>query len=181
MNHPAPHPDRHNGSYLFDTEAFSAWGLLRLRQKLEEGLPLTPRPYLALAEQTGLTEQQVMDAVRHWQDQGLIKRSGLIVKHRTLGYRANAMVVWDVPDEQVSELGRALAAVPFVTLCYQRPRRLPDWPYNRFCMIHGVNRERVLGQLDQMIASHHLEQIPHAVLFSNKAYLQRGGRYVSNS
>lgn len=181
MNHPAPHPDRHNGSYLFDTEAFSAWGLLRLRQKLEEGLPLTPRPYLALAEQTGLTEQQVMDAVRHWQDQGLIKRSGLIVKHRTLGYRANAMVVWDVPDEQVSELGRALAAVPFVTLCYQRPRRLPDWPYNLFCMIHGVNRERVLGQLDQMIASHHLEQISHAVLFSNKAYLQRGGRYVSNS
>src|SRR5690554_3280348 len=80
MNHPAPHPDRHNGSYLFDTEAFSAWGLLRLRQKLEEGLPLTPRPYLALAEQTGLTEQQVRDAVRHWQDQGLIKRSGLIVK-----------------------------------------------------------------------------------------------------
>ncbi|MFO8141050.1 MAG: AsnC family protein [Marinobacter sp.] len=154
---------------------------MRLRQQLENGLPLTPRPYLELAERTGLTEQQVMTAIKHWQQQGLIKRSGLIVKHRTLGYNANAMVVWNVPDDRVSELGRTLAAVPFVTLCYQRPRRLPDWPYNLFCMIHGVSRERVLGQLGQMIADHNLGDTPHSVLFSNKAYLQRGGRYVSNS
>ncbi|HLT13735.1 MAG TPA: AsnC family protein [Marinobacter sp.] len=181
MNHPAPHLSGSTGNFLLDTEAFSAWGLLRLRQQLEEGLPLTPRPYLALAERTGLTEQQVMDAIRHWQQQGLIKRSGLIVKHRTLGYNANAMVVWNVPDDQVGKLGKTLAAVPFVTLCYQRPRRLPDWPYNLFCMIHGVSRERVLGQLDKMIADHNLGDTPHSVLFSNKAYLQRGGRYVSNS
>ncbi|MGC8120720.1 AsnC family protein [Marinobacter sp. VGCF2001] len=161
-------------------QAISAWGLLRLREQLENGLPLTPRPYQALAERTGLTERQVMDAITQWQEQGLIKRLGLVVKHRTLGYRANAMVVWDVPDEQVSHLGRTLASVPFVTLCYQRPRRRPDWPYNLFCMIHGVDRNRVLGQLDSMIKDHGLQDIPHAVLFSNKAYLQRGGRYVSN-
>lgn len=181
MNQPAPNQAPHPGDYLIDTAAFSAWGLLRLRQQLENGLPLTPRPYLELAERTGLNEHQVMAAIKHWQQQGLIKRSGLIVKHRTLGYNANAMVVWDVPDAQVSELGRTLAAVPFVTLCYQRPRRLPDWPYNLFCMIHGVSRERVLGQLEQMIADHNLGHTPHSVLFSNKAYLQRGGRYVSNS
>ncbi|WP_372964487.1 AsnC family protein [Marinobacter sp.] len=181
MNNQAAQTTPQTSNFLFDTEAFSAWGLLRLRQHLEGGLPLTPRPYLELAERTGLTEQQVMGAIQHWQHQGLIKRSGLIVKHRTLGYNANAMVVWDVPDIQVSQLGRTLAAVSFVTLCYQRPRRLPDWPYNLFCMIHGVNRERVLNQLDQMIADHNLGGIPHSVLFSNKAYLQRGGRYVSNS
>ena len=180
MNTPAPQPNRQTGNFHLNTEALSAWGLLRLRQHLEEGLPLTPRPYLELAQRSGLTEQQVLGAVEHWQQQGLIKRNGLIVKHRTLGYTANAMVVWDVPDENVSQLGKTLAAVPFVTLCYQRPRRLPDWPYNLFCMIHGVNRERVLGQLEQMIETHDLGDIRHAVLFSNKAYLQRGGRYVSN-
>lgn len=161
------------------TEA-SAWGLLRLRQQLEQGLPLTPRPFQSLAERTGLSEQEVMNAITQWQSDGLIKRFGLVVKHRTLGYTANAMVVWNIPDEQVQALGKAMADVPFITLCYQRPRRLPDWPYNLFCMIHGTNRERVLAQLDSLIAEYSLQQFQHSVLFSNKAYRQRGGRYVSH-
>lgn len=180
MSELATHAGSYRRHYLFDTRTTSAWGLLRLRQQLENGLPLTPRPYKTLAENAGLTEQQVMAAIEYWQSQGLIKRLGLIVKHRTLGYKANAMVVWDVPDEQVSSLGQAFSRIPFVTLCYQRPRQRPDWPYNLFCMIHGVNRERVHSQLDSLISDHELGHIPHAVLFSNKAYLQRGGRYVSN-
>ncbi len=158
----------------------SAWGLLRLRRQLELGLPITPRPYQMLAEMTGLSEQEVITAIRQWQAQGLIKRLGLVVRHRTLGYTANAMVVWDIPDDQVQGMGRTLARAPFVTLCYQRPRRLPDWPYNLFCMIHGVDRQRVLSQLATLIADQGLEQTPHSVLFSTKAYRQRGGRYVSH-
>lgn len=158
----------------------SAWGLLRLRQQLEKGLPLVSRPYQALAERTGLSEQEVISAITQWQSEGLIKRFGLVVKHRTLGYTANAMVVWDVPDEQVNALGKTMASVPFITLCYQRPRQLPDWPYNLFCMIHGTDRSRVLAQLDSLIADQNLQHIPHAVLFSNKAYRQRGGCYVSH-
>lgn len=158
----------------------SAWGLLRLRRQLELGIPLTQRPYQALAEMTGLSEQEVMAAIRQWQAQGLIKRFGLVVRHRTLGYTANAMVVWDIPDDQVQNLGRSLARAPFITLCYQRPRRQPDWPYNLFCMIHGVDRQRVLSQLTTLITDHSLEQVPHAVLFSTRAYRQRGGRYVSH-
>jgi len=158
----------------------SAWGRLRLRQQLEQGLPLTPRPYQALAERTGLCEQEVMNAITQWQEQGLIKRFGLVVKHRTLGYTANAMVVWNIPDEHVQALGKAMADVSFITLCYQRPRRIPDWPYNLFCMIHGTNRKRVLAQLDSLIAEHNLQHIQYSVLFSNKAYRQRGGRYVSH-
>lgn len=156
----------------------SAWGLLRLRRELEKGLPLTPQPYRTLADRSGLTEDEVMAAVRQWQGQGLIKRLGLVVKHRTLGYTANAMVVWDIPDDQVHAIGRAMARMPFVTLCYQRPRRLPDWPYNLFCMIHGTDRPRVLAQLDNLIAEQGLQHTPHAVLFSTKAYRQRGACYV---
>ena len=159
----------------------SPWGLLRLRKLLEKGLPLTPRPFLTLAEQTGLTEAEVMEAVSCWQEDGLIKRLGLVVQHRTLGYCANAMVVWDIPDDRVSSLGQQLAKVPFVTLCYQRPRRLPDWPYNLFCMIHGISRERVEDQISVVIHDHQLESCPHSVLFSTRAYRQRGGCYVSSS
>jgi DNA-binding Lrp family transcriptional regulator len=180
MNMPLRQAGTTPGPNLFETDPVSPWGLLRLRQQLEQGLPLTPRPYQTLAEQTGLTERQVMEAIEQWQEQGLIKRLGLVVKHRTLGYNANAMVVWNVPDEYVAELGARMAKVPFITLCYQRPRQLPDWPYNLFCMIHGVSRDRVQAQLKRLIADFELTDIPHSVLFSTKAYRQRGGRYVSH-
>ncbi|APE30742.1 AsnC family protein [Halomonas aestuarii] len=150
----------------------------RLRALLERGLPLTPRPWQALADQAGLAEEEVMACVRRWQAEGLIKRLGLVVRHRRLGLQANAMVVWDVPDERVALVGRRLAREAAVTLCYRRPRRLPDWPYNLFCMIHGARRERVLATLESTIARLGLDDIPHRVLFSTHAYRQCGGRYV---
>ncbi|TDT40255.1 AsnC family transcriptional regulator [Halospina denitrificans] len=163
-----------------DTTLSHAQKLLMLRRRLETGLPLCPRPYQALAEECGLTEEQVLDATSEWQADGLIKRMGLVVRHRTLGYRANAMVVWNLPDEEVATIGNAFAEEPFVTLCYQRPRQLPDWPYNLFCMIHGTDREQVLEQLRQLRERHGLEETEHAVLFSRKAYRQCGGRYVGD-
>jgi len=163
-----------------EAPALSPWGLLRLRQQLETGLPLTPRPYETLAARTGLSEQDVIHAIRQWQGQGLIRRMGLVVRHRTLGYTANAMVVWDIPDDRVDAMARAIADAPFVTLCYRRPRRLPHWPYNLFCMIHGISRERVREQLQSLICEQHLQRIPHSVLFSNRAYKQRGGCYVGH-
>lgn len=150
----------------------------RLRARLERGLPLTPRPWAALAEACGMSEAQAMACARRWQEQGLIRRLGLVVSHRALGIRANAMVVWDLPDERTGELGRRLAAEPAVTLCYRRPRRPPDWPYNLFCMIHGTRRERVLAALDDIVARHGLQAFPRRALFSLKAYRQCGGRYA---
>lgn len=150
----------------------------RLRVLLEQGLPLTPRPWRALAEQCGLEENEVMVCVRRWQEEKLIKRLGLVVRHRRLGIDANAMVVWNVPDGQVTHVGRALAGESIITLCYRRPRRPPDWPFNLFCMIHGVRREQVLEQLEALIHRHGLAEIDHQVLFSQHVYRQCGGRYA---
>lgn len=150
----------------------------RLRAMLERGLPLTERPWLTLAEQCGMGEGEVLAWVEHWQRQGLIKRLGLVVRHHALGIRANAMVVWDLPDESVAEVGRRLAAEPAVTLCYRRRRRPPEWPFNLFCMIHGTRRELVLAVLDDIVARQELQEVPHRVLFSLKAYKQCGGRYT---
>lgn len=150
----------------------------RLRALLEEGLPLVSRPWRMLAERCGLREEEVMALVHRWQAEGLIRRLGLVVNHRRLGLCANAMVVWELPDERVEGVGRRLAREPSVTLCYRRPRRLPDWPYNLFCMIHGTRRERVLDQLAAIAARQGLEDVPHRVLFSTHAYRQCGGRYA---
>jgi len=87
-------------------------------------------------------------------------------------------VVWNVPDEEIVHVGELLAAEDCVTLCYQRPRRLPDWPYNLFCMIHGRERDGVLRRLEQMIGFHALGHIDHEVLFSGRSFKQRGARYA---
>lgn len=145
---------------------------------IQGGLPLVAKPYAVVGEQLGLSGDEVIARLDALQENGLINRMGVVVKHRALGYIANAMVVWNVPDEDVERIGELLAGEDCVTLCYQRPRRLPDWPYNLFCMIHGRERDAVLRRLDQIVAWHGLEKIPYSVLFSARSFKQRGARYV---
>ena len=151
----------------------------RLIAAIQDGLPLVPRPYARVGAQIGLSEGEVIENLRHLIDRGAIRRWGVIVRHHELGYRANAMVVWDVPQEQVRAAGRRLAGLPFVTLCYQRPRRPPDWPYNLFCMIHGRDRETVTGLIAQAAEQAGLTEVDRAVLFSRRRFKQRGARYVA--
>lgn len=136
------------------------------------------RPYRQLAEQIGCSEQQVLEQVEQWQQVGLFRRVGLVLKHRALGFRANAMLVMDIPDEQVDEVGRRLGQAAGVNLCYQRPRRLPQWPYNLFCMVHGREREQVCQLIEQLLAEHGLSGVPHQLLFSTRAFKQCGGRFA---
>ena len=150
----------------------------RLVAAIQDGLPLVPRPFAAVGRAIGQSEADVIAGLERLQDQGVIRRMGVIVRHHELGYRANAMVVWDVPDERVGQVGPALAALPFVTLCYRRPRRPPIWPYNLFCMIHGRDRAVVEELIEQATRAAALEGIPRAVLFSRRRFKQRGARYA---
>ena len=96
---------------------------IKVQRALQEGLPIVAQPYLALATDLGVSEGQVLTAIEQLQHSGIIKRFGLVIKHRQLGYRANAMVVWDVPDEVVDRVGTSLGEETCVTLSYRRPRR----------------------------------------------------------
>ena len=81
---------------------------------VQDGLPLDPQPYAAIGRIAGLSEAEVIDGLRKLIERGVIRRFGLVISHRDLGYRANAMVVWDIPDGAVGRIGEALAALPFV-------------------------------------------------------------------
>jgi DNA-binding Lrp family transcriptional regulator len=151
----------------------------RLIAAIQDGMPLVPRPYAAIGDALGMGEAEVIAGLRRLIEGGVIRRFGVIVRHHELGYRANAMVVWDVPDARVGDAGRTLAGLPFVTLCYRRPRRLPLWPYNMFCMIHGRDRSTVETLVEQTTATAGLEGLPRAVLFSRRRFKQRGARYAA--
>ncbi len=149
----------------------------RLIGAIQRGLPLVPRPYAEIGTRIGMTENEVMARLNGLMACGVIKRLGIIVRHHELGYRANAMVVWDVPDHEVDAIGACMAGFEQVTLCYRRPRR-PGWPYNLFCMIHGRDREDVLAHVETLARSCRLEWCPRNVLFSRRRFKQRGALYV---
>ncbi|WP_232023989.1 AsnC family transcriptional regulator [Sulfurivermis fontis] len=150
----------------------------RLIAAIQHGLPLVSHPYAELGRQCGLNEGEVINRLAALLADGTIKRLGVVVRHRELGYRANAMVVWDIDDARVSELGHCIGRFDFVTLCYRRPRRLPAWPYNLFCMIHGQDRDAVLERVRQIEQHCGLADVPHEVLFSRRRFKQRGAIYA---
>jgi len=149
----------------------------QLISAIQGGLPLVSHPYAEVGKGIGMSEAQVIHRIGEMQDRGIIKRFGIVVRHHELGYVANAMVVWNVPDERLDEVGESLGAQACVTLCYQRPRRLPEWPYNLFCMIHGRSRETVLTQVELMVGELSLGDIQREALFSGRRFKQRGARY----
>lgn len=149
----------------------------RLIHALHDGLQWQPRPFRAVADAAGMSEARVLDTLSGWLGEGLLRRFGVVVRHRELGYRANAMCVWAAPEADVSRLGHLLAGQDGVSLCYRRHSPGPEWPYTLFCMIHGHSRDAVEARRDEIAESVGLAGLPAAVLFSTDCYKQCGARY----
>jgi len=146
----------------------------QIMQALTRGLRLISRPFAALASTSGLLEQHVLERIQRLSDAGYLTRVGVILRHRALGWRSNAMVVWQVPVDQVEKAGKRLAALPGITLCYQR-RTVPGvWPYTLYCMIHARSRHEAMEVLTKAAALPELAGIHHEVLFSTHCFKQTG-------
>jgi DNA-binding Lrp family transcriptional regulator len=141
------------------------------------GLPILPAPYEQVARAIGSTESAVIALLQTMLADGRIRRIGAVIRHRRVGYEANAMLVWDVPDPLVRDLGAKLAADASVTLCYLRARALPEWPYNLYCMVHGRRRSRELYEAKRISAAYGLARFPRAILFSRRCFAQRAARH----
>lgn len=151
--------------------------LQRLLGAVQGGFPLVSHPFAAIGQAVGMSEGEVLTALRHLLGEGTIRRVGVVVRHHELGYRSNAMVVWQIPGERVRGVGQRMAGFPFVTLCYRR-RPVPSrWPYNLYCMIHGRQRAQVLEQVEWLKRECGLEDVPCQVLFSRQRFKQRGAHY----
>lgn len=150
-----------------------------LIKAVEAGLPIVSRPYAAIAKQLGTTEQDIMKRLQRLIVNGSIKRYGVVVRHKELGYTANGMVVWDMPDDRVEELGLCIGKYACVTLSYRRPRRLPEWPYNLFTMVHGSSRDEVSKKVEEIVEKCGLQHINRTILFSTRRFKQRGASYTA--
>lgn len=148
----------------------------RIIQATQAGLPLVPRPYRQIAEQLGVSAQEVMERFARMLESGVIRRIGAVPNHYALGYRANGMTVWDVPDERIDELGALVGALDFVSHCYQRPRCPPEWPYNFFAMVHGRDSAEVERKTRRIAELLGAADRGHEILYSTRILKKTGLR-----
>jgi siroheme decarboxylase len=148
----------------------------RLLKMVQKGIPMVERPYDLIGQTLSISEQEVMNRLKRLHLNGTIKRWGVIVKHRSLGYTANAMIVFDIPDHRVEDMGLLISRLPYVNLCYQRPRR-DGWNYNLYCMIHGKNQDTVLSYWQMMMTDCELNHFATEILFSKRCFKQTGAQY----
>jgi len=154
---------------------------------IQDGFPLSSTPYADVASEIAASDagaaaavdptvDDVLAAVERLLADGCIKRIGCVVNHVVTGFTSNCMVVWNVPDADLDERGEAVGSLPYVTLCYHRPRRPEqDWEYNLFTMIHGREADAVDRKIDEL-ATEHLPY-DHERLYSTETLKQTGARY----
>ncbi|RZV11482.1 AsnC family transcriptional regulator [Natrinema hispanicum] len=118
--------------------------------EIQGGVPLTETPYADVADAIGQETDWVLETVTRFEREGKIRRIGVVPNHYALGYTENGMTVWNVPDEVVPEVGPEVAALPFVTHCYRRPRHEGVWPYNFFAMTHGRSEAESQRRIEQV-------------------------------
>ena len=142
----------------------------------QAGLPLVPEPYAQIAADLGIDAQEVMQRLRRMQDRGIIRRIAAVPNHYRLGFTANGMSVWNVPDDRIGELGPRVGALEFVSHCYHRPRHPPDWPYNLFAMVHADSREEAHRKVQVISELLGEDDHGHEVLFSQRILKKTGLR-----
>jgi siroheme decarboxylase len=134
---------------------------------LQGDMPVVAEPYAAAAAEVGLAQDAFLDHLAAMQERGLLRRVAAILYHRRAGFSANGMGVWQVPDEQIEQIGRRMASVRGISHCYQRPT-YDDWPYSVFTMAHGRSKEECDAVLDAIAEQTQIHE--RATLYSSTEF-----------
>ena len=136
-------------------------------RELQKDLEVVERPFLKSAQKLGITEELLLEKVKKYEEIGVMRRFAAILRHREVGFTANGMIVWKVPDERIEEVGEKLGAFPQISHCYQRPV-YPDWPYSVFSMVHCksiADAEDMAKQIQKQV-----EVDDYKILFSSREF-----------
>ena len=145
---------------------------------IQDGFPVSATPYADIAAEIDAEIDDVLAGVERLLADGCIKRIGCVVNHIVTGFTNNCMVVWNVPDEDLDRVGERVGSLPYVTLCYHRPRRPEQaWEYNLFTMIHGREADAVDAKIDELAADY--LPVEHERLYSTETLKQTGAQYES--
>jgi DNA-binding Lrp family transcriptional regulator len=111
---------------------------------LQGDIPLTSKPFAVLASRVGISEEELLERIKSQKEEGVLRRLGANLNPQLAGFRANALIAWNVPDDRMDEIGPLMASFREVSHCYER-RTQGKWKYNLFTMIHGKSRDDCEG------------------------------------
>jgi DNA-binding Lrp family transcriptional regulator len=151
----------------------------KLISATQTGISIERSPYQKIANDIGVTQDDVMQRLKHMLSYGVIRRIGAVPNHYRLGLTANGMTVWDVDNDKAIELGNIIGQLDFVSHCYQRPRHMPLWRYNLFAMVHGHTRNEVNKKVKQIEALLGDNCNAHETLFSSAILKKTGLRLAA--
>ncbi len=145
---------------------------------LQDNIPSTIRPYQDIAEQVGLTEDEIIEKIASYKEKGWIRRYGATLRHQNAGFKANGMGIWQVPDvEDRKRLGPIMAEFDEVSHAYERPS-FEDWPYHLFTMIHGESKAEVEEIAKKISEKTGVKE--YKVLYSTREFKKSSMRYFGS-
>jgi len=121
----------------------------RVVRRLQASIAVCEEPFGLLAGELDMAPSELLELLKRWEATGVIRRIGLILRHRQLGFSANSMCVWKVQADRIREAGISLARSQHVTHCYERPS-FAAFPYNLYAMIHAKSREEAIRIFEQL-------------------------------
>jgi siroheme decarboxylase len=146
----------------------------RIIREIQKDLPITPRPFSDIAKKIGISEENLLNKIQDFLDNGYIRRFGATLRHRKVGINANAMSVWAVPNNDIERIGKIMASFKEVTHCYER-YPMPDSEYNLFTMIHAKTREECLDIVERISDTTGIKN--YKLLFSTEEFKKTSMEY----
>jgi DNA-binding Lrp family transcriptional regulator len=144
---------------------------------LQTDIPVVQRPFQQMAEQIGITEDRFLDVLTSLNERGIIRRFGATLKHQKSGFKANAMVAWNVDEARVEQVGTAMAEFDEITHCYRRDPA-PGWPYNLYTMVHAGTESECLSLVEKIAAT--VGESDYTLLFSRKELKKTSMKYFED-
>ena len=127
----------------------------RLLNDFQHDLPLSATPYADMAEQLGVSENEVLNSVRKLQDNGVISRVGPVFTPNRIG--VSTLAAMSIPVEKLECVARIVSAFPEVNHNYER-----EHAYNLWFVVTASSVEHldiVLHEIEQH-AEHPLMSLP---------------------
>ncbi len=149
----------------------------KILKQLSSGLPICENPYKEVADVSGVDESELFEFVKDLLDSNVISRFGMVVNQEAVGYEENAIVVWDIPDDEVDQIGALLGLQEKISLCYRRQRQLPNWPYNLYTLLHGKTKQDLTTELNKIVSSNGIENYACDMLVSTRTFKHSSARY----
>ncbi len=136
-------------------------------RELQKDLNIVDEPFAEPAKKLNMTQDDLFEKLKHYEEIGVMRRFAAILRHRQAGFTANGMIVWKVPEERITKVGENLGAFPQVSHCYERPT-YKDWPYNVFSMIHCKTQKEAREVADTI--QKQIDVKEYKILFSSREF-----------